>query len=73
MKINKRGQIIIPKRLREEYGFDKGVEIEFIPKENGIRIQKRKPGTSLIDQARGIVKLKYTDTVDEFIVEIRGK
>jgi len=41
MKIGERGQITIPKNLREKYGFVPNIEIEFVTEETGIRIQKK--------------------------------
>ena len=36
MKISERGQLTIPKELRDRFGLHKDVEVEFIPAENGI-------------------------------------
>ena len=73
MKVNNRGQITIPKQLLEMYGLAPGDEVELIPLENGIRMQKRTKDTHPLDKMRGILKLKYAETVDEYIEEIRGR
>ena len=70
MKMTTRGRLTIPKRLREQYGLEKGTEVDFIPLECGIRMVKR--GTHPVDQVYGIVKLRHFETVDEYIDEIRG-
>ena len=73
MKVGERGQITIPKHLRERYGLQKNIEVEFIPEKGGIRIQKRTRGRHPVEQIRGIAKLRYANTVDEYVEEIRGK
>jgi AbrB family looped-hinge helix DNA binding protein len=37
MKIGERGQITIPKELREKYGLFPSIEIEFVPEAGGVR------------------------------------
>lgn len=73
MKLSEKGQIVIPKRLRERYGLRKDSELEMIPEEGYIRIQKRTGGKHPVDEVYGIVKLRYADSVDEYIEEIRGR
>ena len=41
MKISERGQITIPKNIRNRFGFNKKVEIQFIPTAKGLLVQKR--------------------------------
>jgi len=41
MKISERGQITIPKTLRDRFGLQMNVEVEFIPTEDGVLMQKR--------------------------------
>ena len=73
MRIGERGQVTIPKRLRDEYGLQKDVEVEFIPEKGGIRIQKQTGGMHPVDRIRGIAKLRHADTVDDYIEELRGR
>ena len=42
MRISERGQITIPKHLRERFGMNHNVEVEITPTEKGLLIQKRK-------------------------------
>ena len=41
MKIEERGQITIPKNLREQYGLLPNIEVEMIPDTAGIYIKKK--------------------------------
>jgi len=73
MKIGDRGQIILPKRLRERYGLNENVEIELVPEEQGILIQKRSVKRKAVAGLRGTAKLRYAKNVDEYIETIRGQ
>ena len=41
MRISQRGQITIPKRLRDRFGMNHNVEVEIVPTETGLLIRKR--------------------------------
>ena len=41
MRVSERGQITIPKVLRDQFGINQNVEIEMIPTKHGLLIQKR--------------------------------
>ena len=71
MKIGERGQVTIPKNLREKYGFSPSIEIEFVPDKRGIRIQKKTNQISPIRQVYGF--LKKNMKTDEYIEDIRGR
>ena len=71
MKISERGQITIPKPLRERFGLLKDVEVELVPEKTGILIQKRSSGRHPVDSVYGILG-RPADT-DEYIEEIRGR
>lgn len=71
MRISKRGQITIPKCLRDQYGMHCGVEIELKPLRNGILIQKRAVDQHPVERVYGI--LCKQENVDEYIEEIRGR
>ena len=71
MKISERGQITIPKPLRDQYGFNKNVEVELKPTKQGVLIQKCAGSKHPVDQVFGILK-KFSDT-DSYIEEIRGR
>ncbi len=71
MKIGERGQITIPKKLREKYGLFPNMEIEFVPEASGVRIQKKTKQRSPIKEVYGILGKKQR--TDEYIEEIRGR
>lgn len=71
MKITERGQITIPKPLRERYGFGPDTEVEVVPGEEGLVIRKRVSGVHPVDRVRGILKGPFD--VDAYIEEIRGR
>ena len=75
MKISKRGQITIPKDIREEYGLREDVEIEIKPTDEGLIIQKRTEGRQLVDSVRCTLSdhLGPDFDVDEYIEEIQGR
>ena len=71
MKISERGQITIPKPLRDRFGLLKNVEVELIPEKSGILIQKRNTSRHPVDLVYGILN-RPSDT-DKVIEEIRGR
>lgn len=71
MKIGERGQITIPKKLREKYGLFPNIELEFIPEETGIRIQKKASDSTPVKEVYGI--LKKDGKTNDYIEEIRGR
>lgn len=73
MKVGERGQITIPKALRDRYGIRKNTEVELVPQDGCICIQKRIRGRHPVDEVFGIAKLPFANSVDEYIEEIRGR
>ena len=72
MRISERGQITIPKPLRERFGMHHNVEVEITPTEKGLLIQKRAAALHPIDRVVGILDGADFD-IDEYIEEIRGR
>ena len=70
MKISTRGQITIPKSIRKKYGLNPNTEIEFIPEEGGVRIQKRRGRHPIWDY---VGFLGQGEDVDALIDEMRGR
>ena len=70
MKIGERGQITIPKEIREKYGFLPNLEVEFVPEESGVLLRKKARHSSPVEKVYGILK-KNTKT-DEIIKALRG-
>ena len=71
MKISERGQITIPKALRDQFGLYMDVEVELIPTKDGVLIQKRSRYKHPVDRVFGILN-RPSDT-DKYIEEIRGR
>ncbi len=72
MRISERGQITIPKHLRERFGMNHNVEVEITPTERGLLIQKRTAGLHPVDRVAGILDGADFD-IDEYVEEIRGR
>ena len=71
MRISERGQITIPKSLRDRYGMNRNVEIEITATEKGLLIQKRTAGKHPVERVYGI--LGGGGNSDDYIEEIRGR
>ena len=89
MRISGRGQITIPKQLREQFGLDADVEVEITPTEDGLLIRKCSADAQADDRESEDVDARMSraygilsrtggpaipiDDVDEYIAEIRGR
>ena len=71
MRISERGQITIPKTLRDRFGMNQDVEVEITPTENGLLIQKRTVAKHPVEKVSGI--LDGIVDVDQYVEEIRGR
>ena len=71
MRISERGQITIPKRLRERFGFRPDVEVEITPTAGGLLIRKQTNSEHPVDQVHGILTGRMS--TDDYIEEIRGR
>ena len=71
MRISERGQITIPKKLRDRYGMHHDVEVEVAPTEGGILIRKRTTAEHPVDRVVGILGTGWS--TDEYMAEIRGR
>jgi AbrB family looped-hinge helix DNA binding protein len=76
VKITSKGQVTIPKELREEFGLLPGAEVEFVPEDDAIKVRKastgRKRGEEFIEHLREAGK-NYTMTTDEVMRLTRGE
>ena len=75
MRISKRGQITIPKPLRDRFGMHENVEVEVSPTREGLLIRKRTTTQHPVDRVYGILgkdALGERVGVDEYVEEIRG-
>jgi len=68
--VSEKGQVIIPKPLRERLGIGAGQVVDF-SEEHGRLVLTKQRTRDPIDEVYGILKTSLGD-VDEFIDEIRG-
>lgn len=71
MRISERGQITIPKRLRERFGMSRDVEVDITPTEHGLLIRKRTAPKHPVERVSGI--LRNAADVDQYVEAIRGR
>ena len=71
MRVSERGQVTIPKALRERFGLHHNVEIEMAPTDHGLLIRKRTAAEHPVDRVYGALGKGLG--VDEYIEEIRGR
>lgn len=73
MRISERGQITIPKALRDRFGMNRNVEIEITPTDDGLLIRKRASAQHPVDRVAGILDGVFDGDIDAYIEEIRGR
>ncbi len=76
MRISKRGQVTIPKDLRNRFGLHHNVEVEINPTDRGLLIRKRTTAEHPVDRVYGILgrdALGEGVSIDDYIEEIRGR
>lgn len=71
MKIGERGQVTIPKNIREKYGLLPNIEVEFIPEKTGVLIVKKNHDRSPVEKVFGV--LNKNEKTDRYIESIRGR
>ena len=71
MRISERGQITIPKPLRDRFGMNHNVEVDITPTRNGLLIHKRTATQHPVQRVYAI--LGRGGSTDEYLEEIRGR
>lgn len=71
MRISERGQITIPKKLRDRFGMNHNVEVELVPTDGGLLIRKRTAAEHPVERVYGI--LGTGGNTDDYLEEIRGR
>ncbi len=71
MRISERGQITIPKRLRERFGMSHNVEVEITPTREGLLIQKQTTAEHPVERVYAI--LGSNGNTDDYVEKIRGR
>jgi AbrB family looped-hinge helix DNA binding protein len=76
MRITSKGQVTIPKEIRDELGLLPGTDVEFVPDEGGVRVRRsptgRRRGEEVVKHLREAGK-NYTMTTDEVMRLTRGE
>ena len=76
MKIGERGQVTIPKDIRDQFGLGPDVEVEFHVENESIVLRKA-PRRLEIGRWRGRCRDSFSDlgynSVDDFIEDVRGR
>ena len=76
MKIGERGQVTIPKDIRERFGLGPETEVEFRVVQSSIVLRK-KPRKLNLKKWKGRAKASFAElgysSVDRFIEDIRGR
>lgn len=71
-RMTNKGQITVPKQVRDRLGLQPGDEIEFTEEDGVIRIGKRVPG-SPFERWRGFLEELAGTDPDELVDEMRGQ
>ena len=72
MRINKRGQVTLPKRIRDSLGLTPGTEVEVVATNEGLLVRRAKAGHP-VDRVAGALDGLFEEDVDAFVDEIRGR
>lgn len=78
MRISERGQITIPKRLRDRFGMRHNVEVEVIPAEGGLLIRKRSAADHPVERVYAILErvgnaADVAGSTDDYLEALRGR
>ena len=71
MRVSERGQITIPKRLRDRFGMHHNVEVEVVAADGGLLVRKRSAASHPVDRVYGV--LGTQGDTDEYLEAIRGR
>ncbi len=76
MKVGERGQVTIPKEIREKFGLGPNAEVEFHVIKGAI-VLKKAPKKLQLDKWKGRCKSSFVElghvSVDRFIDDVRGR
>lgn len=70
-KVTSKGQITIPKPVRDRLGIRPGDEVEFIEDDGQFRVRRR-PASSAFARHRGCLKHLRGQVADDIVKELRG-
>ena len=69
MKITEKGQVTIPKTIRDRFGLRPGMEVRFVEKNHRVLLEKAQ-GKDVWEKYRGFLKLRMR--TDDVIRLMRG-
>ena len=73
MRITTKGQVTVPKALRDRFGITRETEVQFVAERGKLLLVKRKMAGSAAGRIRGRVKrLPAGRTVDEYLAHTSG-
>ena len=72
MKVGERGQITIPKHLRQRYGLEANAEVELVEIEGRLVLRKKLNDDCAIDEFAGVLGRRGQRS-DELLEELRGR
>jgi AbrB family looped-hinge helix DNA binding protein len=73
VRVGERGQITIPKPIRDQFGITRESHVDVVVYDNRICVIKRSEGGERIARMRGAITLRFGKDVDEYIEDIRGR
>ena len=71
MKITTKGQVTIPKVVRDRYGLRPGSEVRFVERDHRVVLEKADSGDAW-DKYRGFLKSGPWKRTDDYIRAVRG-
>ena len=71
MKLTSKGQLTIPKKMREKFGLGPHTDVVVVEEGNTLRILKKGREGSPVDRVYGV--LKDPRSTDKLIEQIRGR
>jgi len=68
-RVGERGQVTIPKKMRDRLGIRSGEEVEFEEHEDFL-VMRKSAASDVMEELRGLVARR--GAVDDYLVEFRG-
>jgi AbrB family looped-hinge helix DNA binding protein len=72
VRVTRKGQITIPREIRQRLGLEPGDEVEFVQDDHGVRVQKRRD-TSPFGEYQGYLTELAGRDPDEVVESMRGR
>ena len=76
MRVGERGQVTIPKEIRDQFGIGANSEVEFHV-DNGVIVLRKSPKRLELEKWKGRCRSSFKalgyGSVDDFIEDIRGR